>query len=105
MSKLPVTAPETVRPMVRWAGSKRRALKAMWPHLPPSFDRYVEPFCGSACVFYKLDPQAALLNDLNSDLISFYLMARNNTKRVYEAFPGIRRSKASYYRVRSDFKN
>jgi DNA adenine methylase len=91
-----------VRPMVRWAGSKRRALNVMWPHLPAKFNRYVEPFCGSACVFYKLDPRKALLNDLNQDLISFYRTASLNCEEVYSAFRKLRRAEGTYYRVRSE---
>jgi DNA adenine methylase len=96
-----VAAP--VRPMVRWAGSKRRALNSMWPHLPEKFMRYIEPFCGSACVFYKLSPAHALLNDLNRDLISFYQTATLKSEEVYQAFRQIRRAKGTYYRVRNGY--
>lgn len=91
------------RPMIRWAGSKRRALKSMTPFFPSRFAAYVEPFCGSACVFYNLNPKKAALNDINSELISFYQTARSKPRDVYSAFRKFRRSKDSYYRIRSSY--
>src|SRR5258708_7924496 len=59
-------------PFLKWAGGKRW-LAADYAHLlPADFDRYIEPFLGSAAVFFHLRPQKALLSDSNAALISTY---------------------------------
>ena len=60
-------------PPLKWAGGKRWLV----PHLEPLWRRhqqrrYVEPFCGGLAVALGLQPQQALLNDLNPHLINFY---------------------------------
>jgi DNA adenine methylase len=61
-----------VRPILRWAGSKRALLGELVARAPREFDRYVEPFVGSACLFLALRPSRALLGDINRDLMNFY---------------------------------
>lgn len=67
-------APEkTVKPPLKWAGGKRWLVS----HLAPIWEqhkkrRYVEPFCGGLAIALGLQPQRALLNDVNPHLINFY---------------------------------
>jgi len=61
------------RPLLKWAGGKRWLL----PHIQPIWRvnqnrRYVEPFCGGLAVALGLQPEQALLNDINPHLINFY---------------------------------
>src|SRR5690606_15405417 len=62
-----------LKPPLKWAGGKRwlipRLLK-LWKQFPDS--RLVEPFCGGLSVALGLNPDRALLNDLNPALINFY---------------------------------
>ncbi len=58
---------------MKWAGGKRWLL----PHLAPLWQphtsrRYVEPFCGGLAAPLGLQPQRAILNDINPHLINFY---------------------------------
>lgn len=62
-----------IRPPLKWAGGKRWQL----PHLRPIWEahggrRLVEPFCGALAVTLGLEPQRALLNDVNPHLVNFY---------------------------------
>ncbi|MBI2818462.1 MAG: DNA adenine methylase [Acidobacteria bacterium] len=45
---------------LRWAGSKRKLLPILLDVAPDNFDRYVEPFAGSACLFFALEPLSRL---------------------------------------------
>ena len=61
------------KPPLKWAGGKRWLV----PHLKPLWEsnsnqRYVEPFCGGLAVVLGLQPEQALLNDINPHLINFY---------------------------------
>ncbi|HDR9874850.1 TPA: hypothetical protein QDE31_34580 [Burkholderia cenocepacia] len=72
---------QTVKPLLRWAGSKRKLLPLLRQHIPAQFSRYVEPFCGSACLFFELSPEHGLLGDINPELIHFYKRVRANPYR------------------------
>jgi len=52
-----------VKPFLRWAGSKRKQLPVLREYWSTDFERYVEPFAGSACFFLSVGPSSALLAD------------------------------------------
>ncbi len=58
------------KPLIRWAGSKRKLLPLLKEQSPASYKRYVEPFCGSASLFFELPLSKALLSDINVELIN-----------------------------------
>lgn len=60
-------------PFLRWAGSKRRLLSVLQSYWTSKHKRYLEPFAGSACLFFALKPPKAILGDLNSELVATYL--------------------------------
>jgi DNA adenine methylase len=61
----------------------------------------VEPFAGSACLFFHLQPPEAILADLNEDLIRTYRTVRDNAPAVIESYGRLRRTKATYLRIRA----
>jgi len=68
----------SLKPPLKWAGGKRWLV----PHLKPIWERYserryVEPFCGGLAVVLGLQPERALLNDINPHLINFYRHLQN----------------------------
>src|SRR5512139_2752794 len=68
-----VPATEALTPPLKWAGGKRWQvphLRRLWA--PHSHRRLVEPFCGGLAVALGLQPEHALLNDVNPHLINFY---------------------------------
>lgn len=92
-------------PIFRWAGSKRKTLNALTGFWNDRFERYIEPFVGSACLFLKLKPNAAILADLNSALIDAYEAIRDNPVEVAEALYAIPRDADTYYKVRRSYKS
>lgn len=86
---------------VRWAGSKKALLPVLREYWETSFSRYIEPFCGSACLFFDLEPKKALLGDINSELIHSYRALSTDPERVIGALKKQRKSKANYYRLRA----
>lgn len=62
-----------LRPPLKWAGGKRWLLpylRLMWHD--HAHRRIVEPFAGGLAITLGLQPKRALVNDINSHLISFY---------------------------------
>jgi DNA adenine methylase len=71
-------------PFLKWAGSKRRLVSAIQCRMPARFNRYIEPFVGSAAVFFGVRPRVAILADANLRLIRTYLAIRDNVESVIE---------------------
>jgi DNA adenine methylase len=95
--------PSACSPILRWAGSKKRSLPKILPYLPQKFDRYIEVFAGSACLFFRIAKQEAIIADNNVELIRFYRTIAMHPGRVYQKFLSIPRSEEAYYKIRSQF--
>jgi DNA adenine methylase len=87
-------------PLLRWAGSKRQMLPSLMAHTPARFRRYVEPFAGSACLFFALRPSAAVLADINLDLMQAYVQVRRHPRQVWRQARKWRVNEQTYYRIR-----
>jgi DNA adenine methylase len=73
VSKKVVVSSSAVTPPLKWAGGKRWLLPSLKPIWQPHRQRrLVEPFCGGLAVALGLQPDQALLNDVNPHLINFY---------------------------------
>jgi DNA adenine methylase len=90
----------SVRSPFRWAGSKRRLLPQLTEKTPGGFNRYVEPFAGSACLFFELNPPSALLSDINSDLILSYQQIQSNVEALILSLEKLKPGKRRYYQIR-----
>lgn len=91
-----------MRSFLRWAGSKRLTLNALKASCPDRIEgRYIEPFAGSACLFFDLQPDRAILGDLNRELVCAMREIRRDVYRVLECARRLPSGKAGYYRVRA----
>lgn len=63
-----------MKPILRWVGGKSRLVPKLRQLLPADYAnrRHVEPFAGSAALFFAMEPRLALLADVNKQLINFY---------------------------------
>ena len=59
-------------PVIKWAGGKRQLLPIIKSKLPNEFNTYYEPFLGGGALLFELNPQKAVINDFNSQLINMY---------------------------------
>jgi DNA adenine methylase len=92
---------EISRPLLRWAGSKRRLLPILRACAPTKFVRYVEPFCGSICLFVDLKPSSAVLSDNNSELIHFYNTLRHRPTHIGKLAASMPLTESFYYELRA----
>lgn len=95
---------EPVTPFLRWAGSKRQQLPFLKQLLPLHFRRYVEPFAGSASLFFATQPSAALLGDLNHDLICTYRVVAQRPAPVHRALALLPPGRDAYYKIRDEWR-
>lgn len=90
---------------LRWAGSKRKSLSLLSSAFRKTERHYIEPFAGSAALFFDSAPQSATLGDLNGQLINALRQVRDRPKAVYRALLEIERTPDRYYSVRNEFNN
>lgn len=89
------------RPFLRWAGSKKQLLPEIAKYWRPEYERYVEPFCGSASLFFRLNPKSAFLSDLNRELIDALRQIQVSPNQVAECLARLAPDKDTYYAVRA----
>jgi DNA adenine methylase len=90
------------QPFLRWAGSKRKLLPKLKSFWTKDHKRYVEPFAGSACLFFALKPPKAIIGDLNSELISTYIEVKYRLPAVLTELAKLPPwNKEEYLRLRS----
>lgn len=90
-----------MKPLFRWAGSKRYLAQHLVPMFPSSYSTYVEPFCGSASLFFINEPQKATLCDINAELINAFYCIRESPNTVWKKYISIPNERDLYYHVRS----
>ncbi|NLS41517.1 Dam family site-specific DNA-(adenine-N6)-methyltransferase [Bacillus subtilis] len=92
-----------VTPFLKWAGGKRWLIQQYPEYFPTEYNTYFEPFLGSGVVFFYLQPEFAILNDTNKDLIDSYKAIRSRWRKVYTLLSQHHKNhcKNYYYDIRS----
>lgn len=67
-----------MKPMLKYRGGKSRELSEIKKYIPSFEGRYIEPFFGGGALFFDLEPQNAIINDINVSLMDFYRGIRND---------------------------
>lgn len=97
------TPPNCEVPFLKWAGGKRW-LRPLAPHLEAfAQGKYIEPFLGSAAMFFALRPRSSILSDTNQALIETYQTIQDDWRGVWRHLLAHDRhhSEEHYYKVRS----
>lgn len=64
--------------MIKYRGGKSKEIPFITQYLPHFDGRYIEPFLGGGALYFFLEPQQAIINDLNTRLYDFYIGIRDN---------------------------
>ena len=67
-----------MKPLIKYRGGKSKEIPNIIKHIPQFSGRYIEPFFGGGALFFYLEPQKAIINDINSKLMTFYAGVRDN---------------------------
>lgn len=73
-----------MNPMIKYRGGKSKEISHFFNHMPKDYSRYIEPFFGGGALYFYLQPDKAIINDINFRLYSFY-------KEMQEKYPEARR--------------
>ena len=95
-----------MNPVLKYRGGKSREIPRFLQYVPDDFHRYIEPFFGGGALYFYLEPENAIINDVNERLMLFYQQLRNNyptmrlqlneIQRVYEA------NQAAYKKLKAE---
>ena len=105
---------------IRWAGSKKRVLNDLLESFSSNKKNYIEPFLGSGVVMLnvlnnseKLEYKNFYVNDINKNIIDFYVSLKNNPKKlikslvklsnIYNIKNNIIDKEKMYYQIRTKF--
>ena len=67
-----------MNPVLKYRGGKSREIPRFLQYIPDDFNRYIEPFFGGGAVYFYLEPENAIINDVNTRLMIFYRQLRDN---------------------------
>ncbi len=103
ISELPQKHEIAIVPPLKWAGGKRWLVSNHKDLLPKKFNKYIEPFLGSGAVFFNIQPNQALISDLNPELINLYEVIRDEPLKLERKLKEHqnRHSTEYYYSMRS----
>lgn len=93
-----------VAPFVKWAGGKRQLLPELLKRVP-KFTIYYEPFVGGGALFFSLQPQKAIINDFNKDLISTYIAINDDVESLIQSLSTYENNAEYYYKIRELDRN
>ena len=67
---------------LKWAGGKNWFIRKHSDLFPAEYNRYIDPFLGGGAIYFYLEPKKAIVNDINSELITTFQAIQNDWKRV-----------------------
>ena len=67
-----------MKPLLKYRGGKSKEIPHLKRHIPKFSGRYIEPFFGGGAMFFYLEPQFAVINDINSKLMAFYKSVKSD---------------------------
>jgi len=76
-----------MKPLLKWAGGKRHIARELEAHFPSDWNSgtYIEPFIGGGAMFLHLNPNTAIIADLNNRLVNFYKHIQNDVEEIFSA--------------------
>ena len=72
-----------MKPMIKYRGGKSKEISHFVNNMPSEYNRYIEPFFGGGALYFFLEPEKAIINDVNIKLYSFY-------QEIKEYYPNVR---------------
>jgi DNA adenine methylase len=73
-----------MKPLIKYRGGKSKEIPQIIEHIPHFRGRYIEAFFGGGALFFYLEPKKAIINDINSKLMSFYSGIKTNFETIKE---------------------
>lgn len=92
---------KSVKPFLKWAGGKTQLIEELDKFIPKEYDTYIEAFLGGGALFFHLQPQKAILSDINPELINCYTVVRDDIESIISQLKLFNDSESFYYELRA----
>lgn len=89
------------KPILKWAGGKGQMLNQILSRIPSKYNKYIEPFCGGAALFFALAPENAIIADSNPELINVYEQVASHVEAVISWLKQYQNTEEMFYVVRA----
>lgn len=89
------------KPFLKWAGGKTSIKHHILDLIPGGIQRYIEPFLGGGAIFFSLNPQSAILSDVNAELINTYKIIKEDPLNLIRKLKGLKIDKENFYQIRA----
>jgi DNA adenine methylase len=89
-----------LQPFLKWAGGKRQLLPELSRNIPSGYKTYIEPFVGGGALLFSLQPQTAVINDINAELANVYEVVKNDAARLADKLREYVNDEDHYYSIR-----
>lgn len=94
-----------LKPIIKWSGGKSDEIRMFEKYIPTDYELYLEPFIGGGSVYFYLNPNKAVINDIHSELIDFYkCISEGKTNEIYEFMLNTPNDEETYYKIRDEMK-
>lgn len=87
-------------PVLKWVGGKRQLMSEIHNVLPKTYTTYYEPFIGGGAVLFELQPNKAVVNDVNGELINLYNIIKDDVELLIEDLRKHENTSEYFYRIR-----
>lgn len=87
-------------PLLKWPGGKRSLVGSLLEYVPVEFEKYFEPFFGGGALFFALEPESAVISDLNEELINCYRVVRDDPAGLIKVLKTFKNDEENYYVIR-----
>ncbi|KLE14816.1 MULTISPECIES: DNA adenine methylase [Clostridium] len=87
-------------PVLKWVGGKRQLMNDIVKLLPKTYTTYYEPFIGGGAVLFELQPNKAVINDVNGELINLYNVIKYDVELLIEDLRKHENTPEYFYEIR-----
>lgn len=92
-------------PVLKWVGGKRQLMSEIQKVLPKTYTTYYEPFIGGGAVLFELQPNKAVINDVNGELINLYNVIKDDVELLIEDLKKHENTSEYFYGIREQDRN
>ena len=90
-------------PLIKWSGGKSDEIKMFEKYFPNSYNLYIEPFIGGGSVYFYLNPDNAVINDIHTELIDLYQsIGEGESDKIYDFMENNPNDEETYYKIRDE---
>jgi hypothetical protein len=72
-----------MNPLFKWTGGKRKEIKIFSKYFPSDYETYIEPFFGGGAVYWYLNANKNIINDVDVELTNFLKVIKG--KKIFNS--------------------